>query len=163
LKFSKKKNLKNEQCLVIMVRCYVRTFPRLHLLRLWTSTILIILTTKQASRQAKCRPLFTKNITRKLHFLNHSPTSNVKMHFLQKLMKNEWLKFWNRLRRQTCIRSKESKSRPTNEWNIHTISPTNTATNTISVDQPYAGPAASCCSINETHSISHTFNFAYNF
>jgi hypothetical protein len=36
---------------------------------------------------------------------------------------------------------------------IYTISPTNTATNPISVDQPYAGPAASCCSINGTHSI----------
>jgi hypothetical protein len=36
---------------------------------------------------------------------------------------------------------------------INTISPTNTATNPISVDQPYAGPAASCCSINGTHSI----------
>jgi hypothetical protein len=35
----------------------------------------------------------------------------------------------------------------------YTISPTNTATNPISVDQPYAGPAASCCSINGTHSI----------
>jgi hypothetical protein len=35
----------------------------------------------------------------------------------------------------------------------YTISPTNTATNPISVDQPYAGPAASCCSINGTYSI----------
>jgi hypothetical protein len=38
----------------------------------------------------------------------------------------------------------------------HTISPTNTATNPISVDQPYAGPAASCCSINGTHSTEVT-------
>jgi hypothetical protein len=35
----------------------------------------------------------------------------------------------------------------------YTISPTNTATNPISVDQPYASPAASCCSINGTHSM----------
>jgi hypothetical protein len=37
---------------------------------------------------------------------------------------------------------------------VHTISPTNTATNPISVYQPYAGSAASCCNINGTHSIS---------
>jgi hypothetical protein len=37
--------------------------------------------------------------------------------------------------------------------NAHTISPTDTATIPISVDQPYAGPAASCCNINGTHSI----------
>jgi hypothetical protein len=35
----------------------------------------------------------------------------------------------------------------------YTISPTDTATIPISVDQPYAGPAASCCNINGTHSI----------
>jgi TM2 domain-containing membrane protein YozV len=43
---------------------------------------------------------------------------------------------------------------------VHTISPTNTATNPISVDQPYAGPAASCCSINGTHSMYYLGQFA---
>jgi hypothetical protein len=47
-------------------------------------------------------------------------------------------------------------------WTGHK-SPTNTATNPISVDQPYAGPAASCCSINGTHSIKINILFRDEF